>query len=133
MQTLARALEPIRVLLVEDEFLISDWVAEWLTEHGFAVIAASNATEGLHHLQSSVVDVLFTDINLPGVMDGLALARRAREIAPDLGVVYTSGRTNGIEPRLRVPRSAFLAKPYAPAAVAQLLAEAVRAADKVPA
>jgi len=67
---------PIRVLLVEDEFLISAWVAESLAEQGFAVHAVSNATDALQHLASEPVDVLFTDINLPGGLDGAALARR---------------------------------------------------------
>jgi CheY-like chemotaxis protein len=69
----------IHVLLVEDEYLISEWVAQSLSEQGFAVQTATNAADALGHLNSDQVDVLFTDINLPGDMDGAALARRARE------------------------------------------------------
>src|ERR1700735_4470348 len=83
---------PFRVLLVEDEFLIREWVSEALAEQGFAVRAVSNAAEALRQLTSTAVDVLFTDINLPGGVDGLALAHRARELFPDLPVVYASGR-----------------------------------------
>ncbi len=68
------------VLFVEDELLISEWVAEALAEQGFAVLTATNAADALAHLASVPVDVLFTDINLPGGMDGAALARRAREL-----------------------------------------------------
>ena len=85
---------PIRVLIVEDEFLICEWVAEALGEQGFAVHTVSNARDALRHLASAPVDVLFTDINLPGGMDGAALARRARDMMPELGVVYASARSD---------------------------------------
>ena len=78
MELNIREAEPIRVLLVEDELLISEWMAESLSEQGFAVQTATNAADALRHLASDQVDVLFTDINLPGGMDGAALARRAR-------------------------------------------------------
>ena len=47
--------------------------------------------------RSAPVDVLFTDINLPGGMDGVVLARRARELLPELPVVYASGRVNMLD------------------------------------
>jgi CheY-like chemotaxis protein len=80
------------------------------------------------------VDVLFTDINLPGSMDGAALARRARELLPDLPVVYASARMSMLDPSARVPDSVFVPKPYAPAFVGRLLAHAAKpAAERVPA
>src|SRR5439155_13361036 len=55
------------VLLVEDEFLVSDMVAEVLAEHGFEVHAVANAKDALRHLtRGARCDLLFTDINLPG-------------------------------------------------------------------
>jgi CheY-like chemotaxis protein len=118
---------PLRVLMVEDEFLISEWVAESLAEQGFAVRAVSNAAEALRHLKSTAVDILFTDINLPGGVDGLALAHRARELYPDLPVVYASGRINMLDGELQVPGAVFVAKPYAPELVGRILADAARA------
>jgi len=88
--------QPIRLLLVEDEFLISDMVAEDLSEQGFVVCAVANASDALSHLASAAVDILFTDVNLPGGMDGMTLARRAREMQPDLPVVYASGHANAL-------------------------------------
>ena len=73
-----------RVLVVEDEFLISDMVAEVLAEHGFEVHVAANAKDALQHLTCGApCDVLFTDINLPGGVDGATLAQLARELRPE--------------------------------------------------
>ncbi len=133
-ETTVTEVRPIRVLLVEDEFFISEWVAESLSDQGFAVRAVTNAADALRLLKSSPVDVLFTDINLPGSIDGTALARQAREMLPDLPVVYTSGRINYLDPRLRVSGSLFVAKPYVPELIGRLLAAAVpETAQRVPA
>ena len=100
--------QPIRLLLVEDEFLISDMVAEDLSEQGFVVRAVANASDALSHLASAAVDILFTDVNLPGGMDGMTLARRAREMMPDLPVVYASGHANAFDLERCVPGSIFI-------------------------
>jgi CheY-like chemotaxis protein len=124
----------MQVLLVEDELLIAELVAESLSEQGFAVCTVTNAADALRHLASASVDVLFTDVNLPGDMDGVILARRARELRPDLPVVYASGRVNMLDSAMRVPGSIFVAKPYAPTVVGRLLASVVKsAAERVPA
>ena len=134
METIVSEIQPIRVLLVEDEFLISEWVAETLSDYGFAVRTATNAADALRQIMSAPIDVLFTDINLPGGMDGATLARRARELLPDLPVVYASGRVNMLDSKQRVPGSLFVAKPYVPELIARLLADTVRAtAKRVPA
>jgi CheY-like chemotaxis protein len=127
METVISDVPPLRILFVEDEFLISEWVAESLSEQGFAVAAVANAADALRHLASAPVDILFTDINLPGGVDGLTLARRARELLPNLPVVYASGRVNMLDPQLGVPGAFFVAKPYLPAMVGRLLADVVKA------
>jgi CheY-like chemotaxis protein len=133
MEPLVSNTEPIRVLLVEDEYLISEWVAESLAEQGFAVCTATNGMDALKYLASVPVDILFTDINLAGSMDGTMLARRARELLPDLPVVYASGRVNILEPQVRVPGSTFVPKPYVPSLIGRVLANAVKsAAERVP-
>jgi CheY-like chemotaxis protein len=118
--------QPIRVLLVEDEFLISEMVAEDLSERGFAVRAVSNASEALSHLASAPVDILFTDIKLPGGMDGITLARRARDMKPDLPVVYASGHVSMLDLEARVPGSIFIAKPYVPSLVGRILVSVMK-------
>jgi CheY-like chemotaxis protein len=125
MRTISSEVVPIRVLMVEDEILISEWVAETLEELGFAVYCAANAADALRYLASAPVDVLFTDVNLPGGMDGTALARRARELSPGLSVVYASARVM-LDAKLRVPDSMFVPKPYVPALVGRLIANSVK-------
>ena len=72
------------VLVVEDEVLISQLVAEVLCENGFAVHAVEDGEEALRYLMSGAnVDVLFTDINLAGRMDGSMLARECAHSAPN--------------------------------------------------
>ena len=138
MTMLSRTEHRPNVLLVEDEPLICDIVTEALTEQGFNVEAVSNAGEALHHLKSgSPVDILFTDVNLPGDMDGAALAQRARELLPDLPVMYTSGRRSVIEQLEPVDGSMFVPKPYNPYDIGRLLeylvaAKRIRAATTAP-
>ncbi|MGB7259023.1 MAG: response regulator [Pseudolabrys sp.] len=110
------------VLLVEDEALISEYVSEELSEHGFSVHAVANAEAALNYLNGgSPVDILFTDIDLPGGMDGSELAARARGMRPDLPIVYASGRYSPSALAPLVPRSVFLRKPYNAAEVCTLL------------
>jgi DNA-binding response OmpR family regulator len=120
--------EPIRVLFVEDEFLISEWIAQSLSDQGFAVDVVTDAATALRRMANSSIDVLLTDINLPGAMDGAALARRARELRPDLPVIYASARAALLRQEVRVPGSLVLGKPYEPAVLGRLLAAIVRAA-----
>lgn len=118
------------VLLVEDEPLICECAAEILSEQGFAVTAVSNGADALRHLASGLpVDVLFTDVNLPGEIDGEALARRARELRPGLPVMYTSGRKAVIDQLDPVVGSMFLPKPYDLSSVGRLLDYLIAAAE----
>ena len=113
-----------RVLLVEDEFLLCDMVAEALSEHGFEVYAVANARDALRHLTcGSPCDILLTDINLPGSIDGAALARIARELRPNLPVVYASGSYSKIEQVDAVPGAIFVPKPYNPNKLCEMLSE----------
>jgi CheY-like chemotaxis protein len=111
------------VLVVEDEILISNLIAEVLSESGFEVHAVADGESALRYLESvPEVDVLFTDINLAGEMDGSVLAHVVRERRPDLPIVYCSGRYSPSALAPAVSRSVFLKKPYDPADVATLLA-----------
>ena len=67
------------------------------------------------------IDVLFTDISLPGGMNGAELAERGREMRPEMPIVYVSGRYKLSEISPLVPRSLFVAKPYDPNDICALL------------
>jgi CheY-like chemotaxis protein len=113
---------PPTVLLVEDEVLISRLVADWLGERGFSVHEAASGNEALAYLGAGgEADVLFTDVNLPGGIDGAELAQQARQMRPDLPIVYASGRYGYSDLGPMVPRSVFVTKPYDPADVCTLL------------
>jgi CheY-like chemotaxis protein len=110
---MGRASQPVSVLLVEDEVLISNLVADWLSERGFAVHEVTTGDAALRYLESgAAVDVLFTDVDLPGAIDGAELAQRARKKRPELPIVYASGRYRSCDVGTLVPRSIFLPKPY---------------------
>ena len=110
------------VLLVEDEILISEIIAEVLSESGFAVHTVEGGEEALRYIESGAdVDVLFTDINLAGRMDGSMLAREVRAERPELPIVYCSGRYSSSALTPPVSRSIFMKKPYDPADLCRLL------------
>jgi CheY-like chemotaxis protein len=103
------------ILVVEDEILISDLISDVLHERGFDVHAVPDAEAALRYLEAgSAVDVLFTDINLAGDMDGSTLAARVREQRPELPIVYCSGRYSPSAVAPPVSRSIFVRKPYDP-------------------
>jgi CheY-like chemotaxis protein len=110
------------VLLVEDEALIRTVVAEGLRDEGFTVIEAANAAEALAVLASGLpVDLLFTDVRMPGTMDGLALARVVMRTRPDIGILVTSGHHVDRPDGFSEP---ILPKPY-------LIPEAVRRVRRI--
>jgi DNA-binding NtrC family response regulator len=110
------------VLVVEDEVLISDTICDALKAGGFNVCHAETADAAWRYLQSGhEIDVLFTDINLPGDIDGAELAVRARDLRPELPIVYASGRYTSSDFGELVPRSVFLNKPYNLSEVCTLL------------
>jgi CheY-like chemotaxis protein len=100
------------ILVVEDNFFVRALAAEIFQDHGFTVIEAHNADEALVSLRSDVIDLVFTDIEMPGSMNGLALARLVREKRPDVKIVVASGhiRSKG---DLKLA-DAWISKPYKP-------------------
>ena len=113
-----------KVLVVEDEALISEMIGEALSDSGFEVCVAADASQALEHLAEGFApDVLFTDIGLPGDMDGSLLAFAARELCPDLPVVYASAAWDALNNIRTVPGSVFVPKPYSPRKICSLLTE----------
>jgi CheY-like chemotaxis protein len=81
------------ILLVEDEVLIRMAASEYLQECGFTVLEASSAAEAIKMLQGSEtqIDVVFSDVRMPGEMDGFGLAKWIRLNRPGMAVLLTSG------------------------------------------
>jgi len=80
------------ILVVEDEEVVRQIVVELLTEQGFAVLAAANGAEGLRMVESGrKIDLLLTDVGLPGGMNGRQLADAVRVVHPRLSVLFMTG------------------------------------------
>ena len=103
------------ILVVEDEALLREIIVSELDDAGFTVHEAASAQEALDVLEHERVCLLFTDIRMPGDMDGWDLAEEARRRRPELKVIYASGYSVQA-PRL-VPNSLYLGKPYRPSEV----------------
>jgi two-component system, response regulator PdtaR len=112
----------LSVIVAEDEILTRLAVVDELLENGFDVREACNADEALTVLESEKthVDALFTDIDMPGSMNGLELALRARQSRPHLGVLIASGK-HRVSNDFVLARSRFVAKPYDVAEIPQIL------------
>lgn len=97
--------------MVEDEYLILDYITEILTEAGFEVIMASNADQAVKVLEGrSDIFAIVTDIDMPGSMDGLKLASAVRDRWPPIHVIITTGKNIG----RNIPvGSHFIEKPFA--------------------
>jgi CheY-like chemotaxis protein len=109
------------VLVVEDELLLRVNAAEMITEAGFEVIEAGNADEAIAILEARAdIHIVFTDIQMPGSMDGLKLTRFVRGRWPPIKLVATSGQVaiaDGDLPEGGV----FIGKPYTAAKISATL------------
>jgi CheY-like chemotaxis protein len=100
------------ILIVEDEALVRLSTVGTLEDAGFRMIEAGNSDEALKVLAADFdIQLLFTDINMPGPIDGLALARQVRDRWPHIGIIVTSARR--LSQPEEVPAGArFEQKPY---------------------
>lgn len=111
------------VLVVEDEILIRMDAVEMIASAGFDVIEAASADEAIAILQDRFdITVVFTDIQMPGSMDGLKLAAAIRGRWPPIKIVATSGFLKVDESDLPAG-SRFLPKPYNPSQIIGALRE----------
>lgn len=102
---------PPTMLIVEDEPLIRMCAVDFAEEAGYRPIEAKDAAEALEALQSERIDILFTDITLPGPMDGLALADQVAEQWPQIRIMLASGALGGLGEDV-APGAHRLPKPY---------------------
>jgi CheY-like chemotaxis protein len=112
------------ILVVEDDALVRSHVVTQVRSFGYRTLSAANADEALHAIYSNpTIDLLFTDVIMPGLMNGRQLADQAAKIRPGLKVLYTSGYTeNAVVHHGRLdPGVLLLAKPYRKADLARMI------------
>lgn len=103
---------PITVLVVEDEVLVRLDIVDQLEGEGFEVLEAQSADEAIAILEANTqIRLLFTDIDMPGSMDGLKLAAAVRDRWPPVRIIVTSGHRL-VEITDLPDGSVFFSKPY---------------------
>jgi CheY-like chemotaxis protein len=111
------------VLIVEDEFLLRMNATDMVRAAGFEAVEAANADQAIEILEARPdITVVFTDVQMPGSMDGLKLARAVRGRWPPIKIVATSGYPH-VGERDLPEGGRFLPKPYSPTEVTGLLRE----------
>ncbi len=110
---------PHRVLVVEDEPLLLLDMLECFADAGIGALKAGCAAEAFEQIERNPdIDVLFTDVNMPGGFDGVDLARHVRLTRPDMKVFVTSGE---FRPSPEQDFMRFVPKPYDPVEVIELM------------
>ena len=126
----ANAGRGISVLVVDDESAIREFVGEVLIEQGYQVLQAQDAASALRLVQSkAVIDLLITDVGLPGGMNGRQMADAARELMPELTVLFITGYAEAtvLGQRQLGRNSHLLTKPFTLAELAKRVQEIVQA------
>lgn len=119
-----------RVLLADDEVLVSDLVRETLEEAGYDVLAVSSAAAALAALEAEdTFTALVTDINFGPTQTGWDVATRAREIRSTIAVVYMTGDSAHEWSAHGVPQSTIVTKPFAPSQIAVAIANLLNTTD----
>jgi CheY-like chemotaxis protein len=117
---------PKHVLVVDDDVVIRLVIAEVMRDEGLSVIEARSGEDAAGYLKSGGrADLIFSDIHMPGSMDGLQLARYVRETYPFIPVILTSG---GIVPQGLNGVVKFIAKPFRLNSVLEMVLETLNAA-----
>jgi DNA-binding response OmpR family regulator len=102
-------------LIVEDEALIAEVVGENLKDAGYAVELVGSASAALGRIEGDMeaIGALITDVRLGDKVNGWEVARRARELIPDLPVIYMTGDSGADWSAQGVPNSVLIVKPFA--------------------
>lgn len=117
---LAGSLPQETILVVEDEIFVRMIIAEYLRSCGYKVIEAADADEALIVLQRPelTVDIVFSDVEMPGAMDGFALSSWIRAHRPDIDVILAGTVPGAANAAAELCDSGPLPKPYEPQVVA---------------
>jgi CheY-like chemotaxis protein len=117
----ASAVAPLVVLVVEDEVLVRMLACDILGDGGYDALEAVSAQEALTLLDARPdIALMFTDVDMPGEINGLGLARLVGLRAPSLPILITSGAS--AVPKVDLPANGyFLQKPYTPSALLEVV------------
>jgi CheY-like chemotaxis protein len=123
---------PLVVLVVEDEQLLRELVEPALADAGYSVLLAHNGSEALKYLEEreseeAPLRALVTDVQLGPGPSGWEIAKRARELHPEIPVVYVTGAAAAEWPSKGVPNSLIIQKPFAPAQVVTAVSQLLKA------
>ena len=118
-------------LLIEDEVLIRELLSSEFADAGFEVVSADDGDRAIAELEkgASRFSAVITDINLGDGPNGWDVGRRARELVPDMPVVYITGDRAHEWSAKGVPDSVVIAKPFIPMQVSTAIATLITAAD----
>jgi CheY-like chemotaxis protein len=109
------------VVVVEDEILVGIAICEDLAAEGYEVLTADNADQAIEILESrNDITTIFSDIEMPGSMNGLKLAAAVRDRWPPVNIVITTGKARPPDDQMPT-NSRFVAKPYQKAEVIEAL------------
>ena len=127
----AAPIKPV-VLVVEDEPLIRLMAMDLIEDGGFEVVAVADAAEAVRILEVRLdIRIVFTDIDMPGGMDGIRLATLIRERWPPIEIVVTSSHVHISQ--IQMPaRGVFMAKPYEGSELVALLCSLAQARPDLP-
>ena len=101
-----------RILLAEDDNVMREYLARALERAGYAVVAVDRGTAAIPLLEAERFDLLLSDIVMPE-MDGIELAQRAAEIAPEMRVMFITGfAAVTLKAGKQVPQARVLSKPF---------------------
>jgi CheY-like chemotaxis protein len=119
----------MKVLIVEDEPLIRLGLATAVEEAGYDVVEAANASEALRRLEADPdIRLLLTDVDMPGGMDGIALAHYVRDRWPPVRLIVISGKV-GVKPGQLPSGARFVSKPYQEPALLSIMQTLLAATD----
>lgn len=117
------------ILVVEDEDDVRELVSASLRHRGFSVLSVPNAEVALQILKEQVkFDLLFTDIVMPGLIDGFELADRAKRLQPDMKILYATGFASASRRSASTLHGKLIHKPYRPDELASEVRQALEGA-----
>ena len=118
------------VLVVEDEFLIREDIKQHLIDCGYCVLDVGNAEDAIRVIETRPdIDLVFTDVRMPGEIDGIGLAEWVSQNHPQMRVLVTSGHAARDTAIVDLCKSEVLVKPYALQTVAAKIEEILAARD----